>query len=79
MQIQQQLSRIERDLSKIAKHVAQYEGIEIEQAFKIATTCTQICETSAIIAGSAREIQGRKGAKKRLVTKVRTALGFLYP
>jgi hypothetical protein len=79
MRIQQQLLRIERELSKVAEHVAQYEGIDVKQAFKIATTCTQICETAAIIVGQARERQGREGAKKRLVKKVRAALGFLYP
>jgi hypothetical protein len=79
MRIQAQLERIERDLAKVSKHVAQYEGIDARQAFNIGRTCDGICETAAIIGGAFREAEGRKGAKERLVKKVRAALGFLYP
>jgi hypothetical protein len=82
MKIQTQLNRIERELDKVAQYIGgspQSRGVDTREAFKVAQTCTQICETAAIIAGQARETLGNKGVKKRLVTKVRKALGFVYP
>ena len=76
MRIQTQLERIERDLAKVAKHVAQAKGLDAKHAFNAGRTCDGIIQTAAIIGGIAREVQGVKGAKKRLVEKVRTALGF---
>ena len=79
MKIQKQLDRIERQLGDVA-HLAIFEAnLNAQNAFEVAKRCTEICETAAMIIGRSREAMGRKDAKKRLVKKVRTALGFVYP
>lgn len=79
IQVKRQLTRIERELSRVAKHAANHSGITPTEAFGIGTTCMQIIETAAMLMGEAREVQGRKGAQKRLTKRIRKALGYVYP
>jgi hypothetical protein len=79
MKLQTQLAQIERKLGDVA-HLAIFQAnLNTSNAFEVAQRCTEICETAAMIIGRSREAMGRKDAKKRLVKKVRTALGFVYP
>ena len=79
MRIQTQLDKIERDLAKVAKYVSQAKTLDAKHAFNAGRTCDAIIIQAAIIGGLAREVQGMKGAKKRLVAAVREALGYTYP
>ena len=79
IQVKRALARIEKDMQKIATHVANHLGIGATEAYQVATSCTGIAELAAMVAGEARETLGRKGAKPRLVRKVRAAFGYMYP
>ena len=72
----QKLKRMEDAIDEIAKAS---KGMPVTDAFVICKLATGIAESAARIAGAAREAQGNRGAKMRLVRKVRAALGFMYP
>ena len=79
IRVKQQLNRIERELSRVVKHAAKHSRIAPTEAFGIGTTCMQIIETAATLMGEAQEVQGLKGAQKRLTKRIRKALGYVYP
>lgn len=73
-----QLTKIERDMSAIAQGLTLLLKLKPQDATQIGILAAQVCETAAIITGATREVQGKKGAKKRIREKVRAALGYLY-
>ena len=77
IRVKQDLEKLDSEINKIAHHIANYSGIDKNDAVSIERAASDICETAAQIVQMAEESQGMRSPNRR--AKVRKALGFTFP
>ncbi len=73
------LTRIDRDLEEVRKHVKQHSGVSKGDAMKVDDLLSSIATGAADLAEDARAAYGNRERGGALVKRVRRALGFTVP